>query len=408
MLRAKMLVMPRCYILIIIVLSSISSLGQRVTELPIVYQIPAMSKVTIREKIVFKKVNDTSLTMDIYYPPGFNKKRNLPLVVFNNGAGVMEMPQWRVYRDWAKLIAAHGMIALNYQVRRGNSLIDGEALMDYLVQHGREYNIDPEKIGMWTCSANARTGLWLAHKSRPENIKAVVVYYGGPDSLGRLRQDLPTLVVRAGLDAQYLNMRIENFVDQSFKQDTRLEVINYVNGIHAFDIYNNTEETKEIIKRTIAFLKTNLENPVPVQSSWTLTNRNFMWMIMNGELEQAIAEFRKARDKYRADSTFQPFYNGVIREDILNTNAYWLLRNQHQLQALEVFKLMVETYPESPNAYDGLADAYETLGEKAAAIINAEKALQKLAAASNLSTQLKESIRKSARDKMSRLKIEPQ
>jgi dienelactone hydrolase len=367
-----------------------------------------MSKVTIREKIVFKKVNDTSLTMDIYYPPGFNKKRNLPLVVFNNGAGVMEMPQWRVYRDWAKLIAAHGMIALNYQVRRGNSLIDGEALMDYLVQHGREYNIDPEKIGMWTCSANARTGLWLAHKSRPENIKAVVVYYGGPDSLGRLRQDLPTLVVRAGLDAQYLNMRIENFVDQSFKQDTRLEVINYVNGIHAFDIYNNTEETKEIIKRTIAFLKTNLENPVPVQSSWTLTNRNFMWMIMNGELEQAIAEFRKARDKYRADSTFQPFYNGVIREDILNTNAYWLLRNQHQLQALEVFKLMVETYPESPNAYDGLADAYETLGEKAAAIINAEKALQKLAAASNLSTQLKESIRKSARDKMSRLKIEPQ
>ena len=52
----------------------------------------------------------------------------------------------------------------------------------------------------------------LAYKTKPELIKALVVYYGGPDSLGQLRQDLPTLLVRAALDAQFINKGIENFL----------------------------------------------------------------------------------------------------------------------------------------------------------------------------------------------------
>ncbi|MBC7826344.1 MAG: hypothetical protein H7122_01260 [Chitinophagaceae bacterium] len=396
--------MLRSFLLVALTTAASGAFSQAVTERPVVYQVASMKNVGIKEKIEFRKVNDTTLTMDIYYPPAFDKKKNFPVVVFNNGVGVPEIPQWRVYRDWAKLMAAHGMIAVNYQSRRGNSLGDSEALIDYLVQHSRELNIDAEKIGIWTCSANARVGMRLANKSRPENIRALVVYYGGPDSLGRLRQDLPTLIVRAGLDAQYLNMSIENFVEQSLKQDTRLELVNFLEGIHAFDIYTNTNESKAIIIRTIEFMKANLEHPVPLQKSWTLTNRNFMWMIMNNQLEDALSEFRKARATYRADSTFQPFYNGVIREDVLNTNAYWLLRNQRQQQALEVFKLIVESYPESPNAYDGLSDAYETLGDKAAALSHAEKTLQKLETAQNLNDQLKERIRKNASEKVARLK----
>ena len=384
----------------------VTSLGfsQPVTERAVVYQVPEMNKVIIKQRIEFKKVNDTSLTMDIYYPPGFNKRSNLPVVIFNNGVGALNIPDWRVYKDWAKLMAAHGMIAVNYQSRPRHPLADSEALIDYLEEHARELNIDPDRIGIWTCSANARVGMRLAHKSRPKNVRALVVYYGGPDSLGRLRQDLPTLIVRAGLDAQIINTSIENFVAESFTQDTRLEVINYLEGIHAFDIFTNTGESKEVIRRTIQFVKNNLEQPVPLQNSWTLTNRNFMWLILNNEMQTAFAEFRKAREKYRADSTFQHFYNAVIREDVLNANAYWLLRNRRQQEALEVFKLMVESYPESANAYDGLADAYEALGDKPAALSNAEKALQKLESAQNINPDFKERVRKSASDKIIRLK----
>lgn len=379
--------------------------AQEVTLRPVVYQLPDMNKVQVKEGIEFRKVNDTSLKLDIYYPPGFNKKKNLPVVVFNNG-GIMELPTWRVYRDWAKLIAANGMIAVNHQSRpnRATSVEDGGAVLDYLKQHAQELKIDAERMGIWTCSGNARVGIRLALRPGREFVRTLVVYYGGPDTLARFRQDVPTLIVRAGLDAQSLNMNIENFIQSLLQQDARVEFINYLEGMHAFDLYNNTEESKSIIKRTIEFLKKNLNEPVAILKEPVLTNRNFMWMMNNGQSAQALAAFRKAVVQYRNDPNFHPFYNGVIREDILNANAYWLLRNNKQAEGLEVFKLMVETYPASANAHDGLADAYEATGNKAEALRNAEKTLELLQKDTTSNEQFKARVRASAEEKVKRLK----
>lgn len=389
-----------------LLLLAINSFGQSVIERPMVYQIPEMAKVQVKENIEFRKVNDTSLNLDIYYPPGFNKRSKLPVVIFNNGVGSMDLPKWRVYRDWARLIAANGMIAVNHQGRPSRAVVweDCIAVLDYLRRNAEQLNIDPDRIGIWTCSANARTGISLALRPGRDYIRTLVVYYGGPDSLGRMRQDVPTMVVRAGLDGQGLNMSIENFVQAALQMDARIELINYLHGMHAFDILQNTAESRAVIKRTVDFLKKNLADPVPVSREWVLTNRNFMWMMNTGQSKEAVAEFRKAVAHYRADSTFHPFYNGVIREDILNANAYWLLRNGKQEEALEAFKLMIETYPASANAHDGLADAYEAMGKKAEAVAEAEKALQLLADDRNISAQMRENIRKAAEDKIKRLK----
>jgi tetratricopeptide (TPR) repeat protein len=45
-------------------------------------------------------------------------------------------------------------------------------------------------------------------------------------------------------------------------------------------------------------------------------------------------------------------------------------------QAIEVFKLNAEAYPESANVYDSLAEAYAAAGNKEAAIENYRKALK--------------------------------
>jgi len=72
-------------------------------------------------------------------------------------------------------------------------------------------------------------------------------------------------------------------------------------------------------------------------------------------------------------------------------------------EALQAFQLMVETYPESANAYDGLGDAYEAAGNKAEAIKAAQTCLQKLDKDTNMNADFKERVRQSAEDKLKRL-----
>jgi tetratricopeptide (TPR) repeat protein len=383
--------------------TSVQLFAQNIPSDPIVYQIPEMGKVQIKENIVYKRINDTSLTLDVYYPPNFNFKTNLPVVIFNNGVGSLTIPQWRVYKDWGKLMAAKGMIAINYQARQSNGLADGDALLEYLRANAPALNIDADEMAIWTCSANTPVGMRLAMQAQRTFIKSLVVYYGGPDSLGKLRQDLPTLIVRAGLDAQFINMGIENFVQQALTQDMRIELINYIKGTHAFDITTNTDESRAIIDKTIDFFKENFAKSYAKPGEFILTNRNFMWLMNTDQSEKAVAEFRKARDMYRADSTINLFWNAVIREDVLNANAYWLLQHQKQNEALKAFQLMVETYPGSANAYDGLGDAYEALGNRSEAIKATQTCLQKLNTDTSISPDFKERIRKSAEDKLKRL-----
>ena len=393
----------RTFFVTALLLSAKLLAAQNVFTDGLVYQIPAMDKVDIRQNIVYKTVNDTALHFDIYYPEHFDHSKSLPLVIFNNGVGSLDVPRWKIYKDWAKLIAANGMIAVNHQARNATALQDDEALTDYLVAHSAEFGIDKNKIALWTCSANARAGTRMAIKTRPDEFKVLVVYYGIIDSLGEMRQDLPTLVVRAGLDMIFINNGIDHFVQASLAQDARVELINFLNGMHAFDVFTKTDESEDIVKRTVIFLKENLDKPSPAKN-FTLTNKNFLWMMENSQSQKALDEFHKAQIMYRSDSSYNPFYNAVLREQALNVIAYTLLQEHKNPEALRTFELVVKTYPESPNAYDGMGDYYEAVGNKQEALRYAKMAIEKLGHAKDIDPQFANGIRKSAEDKIKRLR----
>jgi len=59
-----------------------------------------------------------------------------------------------------------------------------------------------------------------------------------------------------------------------------------------------------------------------------------------------------------------------------NLLGYNLLNEGKSVAAIEVFKITVELYPGSWNAYDSLAEAYAKTGSKELAIVNYEKSLQ--------------------------------
>jgi hypothetical protein len=70
------------------------------------------------------------------------------------------------------------------------------------------------------------------------------------------------------------------------------------------------------------------------------------------------------------------FEGCYVNEGQLNMLGYRMLNNDRAKDAVEVFKLNVDAYPESANVYDSLGEAYMNNGDNKLAITNYEKSLE--------------------------------
>ena len=76
-------------------------------------------------------------------------------------------------------------------------------------------------------------------------------------------------------------------------------------------------------------------------------------------------------------------------EEELNVLGYQLLNRNMVHEAIDIFKLNVEAYPESGNVYDSLAEAYMTDGQMGLAIEHYKKSIEKDPGNSNARGMLK-------------------
>ncbi|MCK4755020.1 MAG: hypothetical protein KAS58_07290, partial [Calditrichia bacterium] len=67
----------------------------------------------------------------------------------------------------------------------------------------------------------------------------------------------------------------------------------------------------------------------------------------------------------------------IFSESQLNAYGYYLLQKNQIKEAIEIFKLNIIEYPESPNAYDSLGDGYDADNQLVLASKNYEIAYQK-------------------------------
>lgn len=79
----------------------------------------------------------------------------------------------------------------------------------------------------------------------------------------------------------------------------------------------------------------------------------------------------------------------TINENELNGLGYSLIASSNIDAALEVFKVYVQTYSESANAYDSLGETYMNSGDTKNAIVNYEKSLELNPANNNAKEMLK-------------------
>jgi tetratricopeptide (TPR) repeat protein len=98
--------------------------------------------------------------------------------------------------------------------------------------------------------------------------------------------------------------------------------------------------------------------------------------------------FSHARDVYAAMRKESP--NFKLDETTVNSWAYDLMADSHLPEAIDLFKLNVQIYPDSGNAFDRLGEAYMKSGQKQLAIENYGKSLEKDPTNANAKEKLKE------------------
>ena len=256
----------------------------------VVYKVPGMENVIIKKDIKYFAEQDINRTVDMYYPPEFKFDSKLPAVLvvmgYSNDAtkklvgGILK--DWSWYISWGKLIAASGMAAIIYGTNSPEK--DLNILLQFLQDRADEFSIDNNRIGIYSCSANVPTALVSCMDENKTYFRCAAFYYGYllmtdqenipeiealAEKYGfltpklnaelKLRDDLPLLIVRAGLDSfPHLNSSIDHFISKAVSQNLQINFINYQKGQHGFDAYDDNDQSREIIKKTIDFWKFHL------------------------------------------------------------------------------------------------------------------------------------------------------
>jgi imidazolonepropionase-like amidohydrolase len=104
-----------------------------------------------------------------------------------------------------------------------------------------------------------------------------------------------------------------------------------------------------------------------------LANRKSIAEVLSQTISSASID-AAIRQYHDLKSTQLDVYN--FDEAELNTLGYQLLGSKNFKDAIRIFQLNVEAYPQSGNAYDSLAEAYMDNGDTRLAIANYQKSLQ--------------------------------
>ena len=368
--------------LVLVFLAASTALGQN--RLPAVLTLPGMEKVQIRKNLRY----DAQHTFDLYLPG--NAKTAVPVVVLVNGVGDPNLKEWGQYITWGRLIAASGMAAVTYQTSGTGIGAQTEELLKYLKAQSGSLKIDASKIAIWAASQNVGFATSLVSVHAPEDFTAAVFFYG-PMPVAPKHADQPVLVARAGLDQLSILESIDKWTVQAMALDAPLTFVTYPEGVHFFDLRNETEEARAIIRQTLDFLTFHQKNPRPARLQ-PVTPAQITRLALSSvdDALSKLMELRRTNPKAL-----------VIAEEGLNNLGYELLAAKKIPDAVKIFELLTKFHPSSANAFDSLGDAYEAAGRIEDAVKAAEEALKRLPL---LLPEQREPIRTAAEDKIKRLK----
>jgi len=278
-----------------------NSQPDHISQKRVVYTMPGVDAVTVRRDEAYRTADGDALTMDLYYPPRSKSGARTPAVIFVTGfsdVGAQRMLGCRLkemgsYISWAQLGAASGLVAITYTNREAAA--DVHAVLRHVRQNAASLNIDENRIGVWACSGNGPTALSVLMQDAQDWLKCAVLCYpytldldgatGVADaarqwgfvnpcagkSVADLPRDVPLFIARAGQDQMPgLNETLDRFLVKALTRNLRVTFVNHSVAPHAFDLFDDSETSREIIRRILSFSQFHLLTEDSPRTSSTL------------------------------------------------------------------------------------------------------------------------------------------
>lgn len=251
-------------------------------------------------------------------------------------------------------------------------------------------------VGGGSCGVDNALKTAMRH---PE-IKSLVLLAGPTDLKGRqfLRQSKLPVFFAVADDDQYPFMVQMTELLYTISASPGKKFAHYQTGHHAAEIFSVHPDLPAAIVNWYVTTLSKTPGRAPAIANAPEIPEEIHYMAL---LEQpgGPAELQKTLSAARQKDPKSPF----ISEQIIEWMAYEHLQAGDIKQTLEILKLNAAAYPNSPNVYDSLGDAYLAAGEKELARQNTEKALALLPSDTADPQNVRDSIKASAEERLKKL-----
>ena len=136
---------------------------------------------------------------------------------------------------------------------------------------------------MWSCSGNVPNAISVLTQGAHDYLKCAVLCYGlmldldgdtsvadaarqwrfanpcAGKSVDDFPRDVPLFIVRAGQDVTpHLNETIDRFMSKALTRNLPITFVNHSTAPHAFDIMDDSERSREIVRQILTFMRFHL------------------------------------------------------------------------------------------------------------------------------------------------------
>lgn len=257
-----------------------------------------------------------------------------------------------------------------------------------------------EVIGVGGASCGVQNSVQAARR-HPE-IKSLVLLSGPTDLKGRqfLRDATQLPVFLAVADDDEFPATVET-IEWLYilTADPEKKFVHYATGGHGADMFPVHPELPVLITDwyVTTLIKTPGRAPVPKDAPAIPQEVLTLNLIDQPGGAAKVAQQLEGAGQRDPKATLFP-------EAVVNLMGYERLQSGDTKGAVEIMKLNAKAFPNSPNVYDSLSDAYLADGQKDLARQNAEKALQLLPSDTTDPEDRRKGIKASAEQKLKQLK----